>query len=313
MRKCVGAVDIGGTKILAALVDYRGEILEEIKLPTQAADGAMEVVDRIAEALRRLWREKKFDCDLYGLGIAVAGNVHPKTEVVGLAPNLGWRNFPLKDHLAEIFSLPVVMDNDANCGALGEYHYGAGRGSQNLLYLTVSTGIGAGWLVNGQPVRGANGAAGELGHWVLEPEGDLCSCGRRGCLETLASGRAIAKAAQRLRAAGYGQRIGELEAIPTAQAVNQAAALGDPEAQAILSQAVGYLEQALEQAILFADPDLVLWGGGALQPEGFYWKLLQEKLAAKTDFPAIAAAGTKSCLLGAAALAWQKFSLGAAK
>ncbi len=309
MRKCVGAVDIGGTKIWAALVDYRGEILEEIKLPTQAQDGAMEVVERIADALRHLWREKKFDCDLYGLGIAVAGSVHPQTEMVGLAPNLGWRNFPLKDYLAEIFSLPVVMDNDANCGALGEYHYGAGKGKHNLLYVTVSTGIGSGWLVNGQPVRGASGAAGELGHWVMQREGRYCSCGRRGCLETLASGQAIARYAQELIAAGGGQKIRELADLPTAQTVNQAAALGDSEAQNILNQAADYLVQALDQAILFTDPDLVLLGGGALQKEGFYWQLIQEKLTVKTGFPELALVEAKSCLLGAAALAWQKFSL----
>src|SRR5215213_351910 len=187
-----GAVDLGGTKIHTAVSDEAGRILAEDRRPTEVERGPDGVIARIIDSLEASLAGTG-GSRLAALGAAAPGPIDREHGTVREAPNLpGWRSVPLAARLGEALGCPAVLENDANAAALGEFTFGAGRGSQHMIYLTVSTGIGGGLILDGCLYRGATGSAGELGHIVLDDDGPLCGCGARGCLEALASGTAIA-------------------------------------------------------------------------------------------------------------------------
>lgn len=269
--RAVGAIDLGGTKILAAVIDDTGAVLGECRAATDNTNGPAGVADAMAKALLSAAESANVAVSsLAALGVTVPGPIDPMAQVVGSPPNLpGWHDVPLGQMMRERSGLKVVMENDANAAALGEQSFGAGKGVANMVYVTVSTGIGGGVVTNGKLVAGMHGAAGEIGHMVILAGGPRCGCGRRGCLEALASGTAIAREAATAiaegRAPGLASRGGG--AAPSAEIVDMAAAAGDADAQKILADAAHYLGIGLMNVVHLLDPGMIVLGGGVVRSE----------------------------------------------
>ncbi|MFZ5632818.1 MAG: ROK family protein [Bacillota bacterium] len=315
MDRYIVGVDLGGTKIYTALADSRGRIVAETRVPTGAAEGPDAVIGRIAETVHRVVSlAPPAGAAPAALGIGAPGPLDPVGGVVHSAPNLGWREVPLRQKLEDTLGIPALVENDANLAALGEYSFGAGRGARHMVYVTVSTGIGGGLILDGRIYRGAGGGAGEVGHMVVEPDGPLCGCGRRGCLESLASGTAMAARARELVEAGLGKAIlreagGNPERV-TAVSVSRAAAAGDREAVAIISRAGAYLGMGLASVVNLINPERLVLGGGALEAGGPLWDAMERELSARAlpsslDRVTVVRSGLghRSGLMGAIALA----------
>ncbi len=310
----VAGVDLGGTKIRTALAGAGGQVLAEVKVPTEADGGMLHVVERILATLKHVQQEAGVDgCRLAALGVGVPGPLDAASGVVHTAPNLGWHNVPFRAVLEEKTGIPVYMENDADLAALGEHAYGAGRGAENMVYVTVSTGIGGGLILNGRLYRGSFGGAGEIGHTVVLPDGPPCRCGKRGCLEALASGTAIARKAKEMVEGGAGQGIlaaagGRIEGV-TAAAVAAAAAAGDEEALLVMKEAARYLGVALANVINLLSPSLVVLGGGVMEAGEFFFAEICRQARRGVLGPAAkggivpAALGGRAGVLGAVYLA----------
>lgn len=307
----VGAVDLGGTKILSLVVDGAGRVRGEDLRPTEAAGGPDAVLGRIHDSLRAALAAA--GANLRAVGIAAPGPIDAERGVVVEAPNLpGWRNVPVVERLAAMAGCPVVLENDANAAAVGEFTAGAGRGTRHLVYLTVSTGIGGGLVLDGRLYRGANGAAGELGHLPLVEDGPPCGCGAHGCLEQLASGPAIARRARELLAAGRAPVLATLAAPEhvTAEIVHEAAQRGDPGARQAIAEAGRHLGSGLVAFVNLFNPDAIVIGGGAAKIGPLLWEpALAELRARALRLPrehvrvVPAALGDRSGVMGVAALA----------
>ena len=182
------AVDLGGTQIRAALCDLQGQILRRIAYPTQAASGLDAVIKRLEDTIAEAIGSTPLD-QIIGIGIGAPGPLNPITGILLEAPNLpGWYNVPLRNIISARFGLPTFLGNDANLAGLAENTFGAGHGQSHMIYLTVSTGIGGGIIVDGRMLLGARGLGAEVGHTIVDPDGPLCSCGHHGCVESFASG-----------------------------------------------------------------------------------------------------------------------------
>ena len=202
-QRLAAGVDLGGTKIYSLVADSEGHVLGEDRRPTNAALGVDSVVERIVASVRAALEHADLEfADVEGLGISTPGPCDPARGLISEAPNLGWIDVPLVELVRKKVGIRTLLENDAAAAAYGEMRFGAARGKQHVLYVTLGTGIGGGIIIDGRIYRGASGAAGEVGHLVLEPDGALCNCGARGCLEALASGTAIAREAQKAIAEG---------------------------------------------------------------------------------------------------------------
>ena len=199
MKKCRIGIDVGGTNIKIALVESNGTITYSNTLPTRTEMGYEYTINNMKQAIRELMSETKTDKNsIEGIGFGFPGQIDCQKGIVRLAPNVpGWVDVPIAEMIEKEFGIPTRVDNDVRCAALGELNYGAGVGCQNLICITVGTGIGSGLIINGKLVRGASNAAGELGHIKLQmQDGPLCGCGDYGCLEAFASGPAIVAMAE---------------------------------------------------------------------------------------------------------------------
>ena len=256
-------VDIGGTKIAAGVVDEQGEILARKRVAT--AGRSAETVERtVSDLVKQLQR----DFDIEAIGIGAAGFVDEKRSRVNFAPNLGWRDEPLRMAVESATGLPVVIENDANAAAWGEYRFGAGRGSDYLVAITVGTGIGGGIITEGALYRGRYGAAAEFGHLSVDPGGRPCGCGNRGCWEQYASGNALVREARYLAS----ERRTEAEKMldlgdGTPEGVQgvhvtTAAREGDPVALAAFDFVSRWLGQGMADVAAILDPECFVIGGG---------------------------------------------------
>lgn len=265
-RYAIG-VDLGGTKIATGLTDLNGKVIARQIIPTQPELGEVGVVQRINGTIRQVMEDANVSKEeVQGIGICCPGPLNPETGVISFAPNLGWRNVPIVSHIVEEFGIPTYLENDANAAALAEYWFGAGVGAKNLLYITVSTGVGGGVILDGDIYRGRDFMAGEIGHTIVQAEnGRLCGCGQHGCLEAIASGTAIGKQAREALAAGRESKMRELvesiEKVDT-RVVADAAALGDELALEILQRAVTHLGAFIISMLNVLNVDLVVIGGG---------------------------------------------------
>lgn len=262
------AVDLGGTKIMVAIIADRGQIMAREYCLTLADEGVQPVIDRILSAIDRLINEENTSLSrLDGITIAAAGVIDTDRGLITSSPNLpGWRDIPLRDMVKEAYPVNTYLINDASAAALGEHRFGAGRGTENLVYLTVSTGIGGGIVINGELYLGACGSAGEIGHMVIDVNGPRCSCGQTGCLEALASGSAVAREA--IRRIRQGKRSclteivsGRMEDI-TAEKVDAAAVDGDSLSTGVISQAANYLGIGMVNLANIFNPEMIIVGGG---------------------------------------------------
>lgn len=316
-----GAVDLGGTKILSLAVDANGEVLGEDLRPTEAHEGPGAVLRRIADSVSAAVRAAGPGRRLAGAGVAAPGPIDFERGMVADAPNLpGWHNVPVAAQLGDLLRCTAVLENDANAAAYGEFRLGAGRGVRHLVYLTVSTGVGGGLVLDGRLYRGANGAAGELGHIPLTQNGPLCGCGAHGCLEQLASGTAIARRAREVLGRNGAPLLARLVAGGTdvsAEVVHQAALQGDLDAREVIDAAGRHLGAGLVAFVNIFNPDVIVIGGGAakigpmlLEPALAEMRARAFRIAREHVRVVPAELGDRAGALGAAMLAMERVTSG---
>lgn len=259
-------IDVGGTNIKIALVNEQGSIIYSNSIPTRAEMGYEYTINSMKEAIRDLLKETKSEAsDIEGMGFGFPGQIDCQRGVVRLAPNIpGWVDVPIAEIMEKEFGITTRVDNDVRCAALGELNFGAGVGCENLICITVGTGIGSGLIINGKLVRGASNAAGEIGHIKLDiTGGPLCGCGDRGCLEAFASGPSIVAMAEEYIKGGKSTKYREL-ANPdiTPYVVSEAAKQGDPVAKRIFTIMGEYIGVGLASVVNLLNPEKIIIGGG---------------------------------------------------
>jgi glucokinase len=266
-------MDLGGTKILGAVVDPKGRIAAEAKTKTKPEGGPVAVIERIARTARQAARRAKLSwADIAGIGIGAPGPMDPAAGIVYNPPNLpGWDEIPLGPRLSDALGVPVYVENDVNLGTLGEYALGAGQGTLDMVGIFVGTGVGGGLILDGKLRSGFRHAAGEVGHMIVLADGPVCGCGKRGCLESVASRTAIGRDIHLGLAAGRESRIlewmgdgGRLTSGVLAQAVRQ----GDPLVTEIMGRAQWYLGLLTASVVNLLDPEMVVFGGGVVEALG---------------------------------------------
>ncbi len=266
--KYILSLDIGGTKLAAALFEPSCRLLKYSRTSTRAEEGAKPVFERLVRLAESLLRKNGLDLGaLRCVGVGCVGPVDSEDGIVYSPPNLRfWESFPLKRRLEERLGAPVVVDSDANAAALGEHKFGAGQGYKHVFYVTASTGIGAGLIFDGRIYRGADYGAGEFGHIALARGGPRCNCGGRGCLEAFASGTAIAKTARRRAKRSPNSLLHQVfngrEDALTAKDVVAAARQGDALACKIFQDAAVYIGLGITSVIHLLNPEIVIIGGG---------------------------------------------------
>lgn len=267
MKDLVIGIDIGGTKCAAVLARTDGEIVSRASEPTRSD---VRTAEEVVRSLARMARELAADAgvksaDILAVGVSCGGPLDSKTGVVYSPPNLpGWDAVPVKEILERELQRPVVVQNDANATALAEWRFGAGRGTRNMIFMTMGTGIGGGLILDGRLYQGTNDLAGEVGHQTIVIDGPRCGCGKRGCLEALASGPAIARLAR--ESLGYGRQkrvlalAGGKAADITAAHVLEAAKEGDAFAVGILDEAGTYMGIGIANLIQVLNPERIVLG-----------------------------------------------------
>lgn len=283
----VVGIDLGGTQIRVAVLKG-AELHSRVNLPTGENPTPHRVIPRIHTAIQEALDSARISLDqIAGIGICVTGPLNSRTGVVFESPNLpGWNDVPLRSIFEEYYGLPIFIENDANAAALGEYIFGAGRGCKDMVYITVSTGIGGGVIIDGKLMTGTSGAAAELGHITIDWKGERCNCGNIGCLESIASGTAIARHANEALARGEKVLLStdnkseraalspndedlhskySLQPRADAKAVAEAAEAGIPAACAIIRDAAEGLGVGLVNIIHIFNPEMIILGGGLTQ------------------------------------------------
>ena len=316
-------VDLGGTKILTAVTNSQGKMLSRDHSITPAQKGHEAVIQSILESAYRALEEADVAISaLTAIGVGAPGISNPETGILFTSPNLpGCRDVPLRDIMQERLGKKTFLINDANAAALGEFYFGAARGARNFIYITISTGIGGGIVIDGKIYGGAIGAAGEVGHMTIDDDGPICNCGNRGCWETLASGTALAREARHRIKEGVRTSIleyaeGEVEKV-TAQVIHKAAERGDSLAKELIARTGYYVGVGLANLVNIFNPELIVIGGGLsnigdmlLEPA---FEVAGER-AYKEAFEAVrfasAELGRNSGVLGAAAFALREIKRG---
>jgi glucokinase len=300
--RLVVAIDVGGTAIKTALVDSGLDPVHTARVPTRRLDDSLgtvdvdqiaELVDTLSEHAATLGRA------VCGLGVVVPGIVDGELGIARFAANLGWRDIPLRDRLAERAKLPLRIGHDVRTGGLAEFTVGAAVGVRNAMFMPVGTGIAAAFIVDGHDLT-ASGYAGEIGHAIVDPGGAMCGCGARGCLETLGSAAAIARR--------YAERAGQ--PVSGAHEVATRMQAGDPVARQVWDDAIGALATALTMAVVLLAPEVIVIGGGLAESGEVLFAPLREELSTRLTFhrrPEIvpAALGDNAGCTGAGLLAWR--------
>lgn len=275
-------VDLGGTKISAILCDAECRILARARTGTDAGSGARSVLGRIKDAIRQVMAQGGVSIsDVGAIGVCSPGPLSVSGGVVLYAATLGWRDVPIRQELEDEFNLPVCLENDCNAAAYGELMLGAGRGCNDLIYITVSTGVGSGIVAGGRIVHGKHDAAGEFGHISVEPGGRLCSCGNRGCLQAYASGTSIVQIAEEGRLAHPGSSLFAATdgSRLTTGMIAGAAREGDGFAKSVWDLAGEKLGQGVSILLQLMDPDIIVIGGGVSKA----WDLLYPPMVASAS------------------------------
>jgi glucokinase-like ROK family protein len=287
--KYVLGIDLGATLIRGVLADLDAEILMEIQLPTGKEEGYHSVINNLVDVVERLMSRRGLDSDsVIGLGVGVAGLLDKKKKVLNFSPDFGWRNVEFKKDIEAKVKVPVFVENSTRLMALGEKAYGQGKDLENFIVVNVGYGIAAGLVVGGQVVDGGYGYSGEFGHMTIDPDSMVvCDCGRKGCLEALASGRRIGFAAkENLQdtsmlvelSGGNSDRI-------DAKMVFDAFSSGDSYSKDICIDAICSLSQGLANLIHLLDPTHVFLGGGVSLNGDLFWKTLNKEIREKILLP----------------------------
>jgi glucokinase len=319
-------IDLGGTSVRVGLFDADLRMIGSSSMATRVASGPDNAVAEIVDALRKLMNNESVE-SLLGIGIGSPGPINLRSGVLGPLPNLpGWENYPLRDALAEATDMPVILESDANAAAVAEWKLGAGRdaGLDSLAMMTLGTGVGSGLILNGQVWHGIYGMGGEVGHTVIQPDGDLCGCGSRGCLEMYASAAGLCRLARQVAASSIDtSALGVLISQPSGfdpKGVADLAARGDIAAKQVFVEFGRYLGLGIANLISTLDLPLVIVGGGvatawslfaqsmfgALEQHSVVYRLMRPNRldALESDRTAIVPAklGSSAGLLGAALL-----------
>jgi glucokinase len=310
LGELIVGVDVGGSKINSILADSKGNIKARDLRDTRAKRGPDAVIGRIIESIRQAADGN----DIAGIGVGAAGACDTVNGVITSSPNLPqWQDIPLRDIIQREFDCPVHLQNDATLAALGEHHFGGGRGVDHLIYVSVGTGIGGGIIIGGELYCGASGSAGEFGHMTIDVNGPSCPCGNTGCWETFASGTALAREAVKRIRDGQKTNIlkfadGKMEKV-SARRVHLAAQKGDRLANELIAQTGYYLGAGLVNLVDIFNPQLILIGGGLARmgklligPAGSVVRERAFELPAKAVRIEIAHLGVDAEALGAVAL-----------
>ncbi|GHO86542.1 ROK family protein [Dictyobacter formicarum] len=328
-------LDLGGTQIRTAVL--RGEkLLSRVGLLTGESPSPDRLIPRMYDSIHQALREANVTLDeIAGIGIGAPGPLNSRTGVIFSPPNLpGWRDVPLRSIFFEKFNIPIYVENDANAAALGEFMFGAGRGSNEVVYITISTGIGGGVIADGHIIEGISGTAAELGHMTIDWRGPRCNCGNIGCWESISSGTAIARRAHELIALGRGEKLfnfalahqepvtdadtpadvkrAQKNALHiNARMVSLAAQAGIPEAREIIAGAAEGIGVGLINVVHIFNPELIVLGGGVVQmgdallePARRILKERAMKVPAKSAKIVLAKLGSDVGLVGAGALSY---------
>lgn len=310
MKNYVIGIDLGGTKISAAIADLNGNVIFQTTLPTNAQEGEEAVLGRMISVIETLLeKSNKTIEEVVSIGIGSPGPLDAKKGIIITTPNLPFRNCDIVSPIKNKFNVPVHLDNDANVAAIGEFMLGAAKGTENMVYITVSTGVGGGAVINGKIYRGNTSNALEIGHTTILPDGPRCNCGNHGCVEALASGTAIAKRAKEAIERGLDTTLANYENV-TSYEVFREAEKGDIVATDILDRSLNYLGICVANTITSFDPEMVVIGGGVSKGGDIVFERVQQVVNERC-FKAMAEAckivpaglGTDAGVIGAVALA----------
>lgn len=277
----VVGIDIGNTKLAVGVVNTQGEVICQTRRPTDTNLSSQETVEILIDMVQEVIATSQAK-DIKGIGIGFGGLVDLTSGVALISPNYPkWQPIDIRSIISEVFQLPVAIDNDANAGALAEKWYGAGVGVDNFAYLTVSTGCGGALVLDGKLYHGTFGYAGEIGHMTVDPNGPVCSCGRKGCLEAFVSGPSIARHTatlleNQLNINGPLAALGPSEI--TAKLVYDAAEMGDFLAMDIFARVGKYLGIGLSNLVNLLDLPLVVLGGGVMKASKYIFPTMFESL-----------------------------------
>ncbi|WP_346863171.1 ROK family protein [uncultured Draconibacterium sp.] len=277
MNKYLCGVDIGGTKCAIALVDQKGNMLDKISTCAHVDRGEDEMIKFIADQIKILFKRNNLQqSDVEGIGIGCAGHIRFKDGVIITTSNLkGFKNYPLRATMQQYFEIPVIVDNDANAQAFGDFMFGAGKGYNDMVFLTISTGIGAGLVLNKKMYRGVTGTAGEFGHTIVEAHSDLsCSCGNKGCLMAHACGMALPYLFQKKLNEGKKTKLRmpsnfDVSKI-SGQYLKKGLEMDDPLSKEIISDSAYYVGLGIYNIFQTLNPPLVVLGGGLTNWGDFY-------------------------------------------
>lgn len=302
-ERVIVCVDLGGTYVRAAICKPPASLLHQRRRRIQASGGPDVVLSQVVEAISEVIGEAK-RIGIAAIVVGVPGPLDSRTGVIINAPNLpGFLDVPVAGIVARAFSLPVYVANDANLAALGEHRFGAGRGAADMVYITVSTGIGGGVITDGKLLLGHRGLAGEIGHMTIDLDGPMCNCGNRGCLEAMASGTAIARCAREALEAGVVSILPELTpsrdpAEIDARIVAEGAIRGDRLARTIIERAGTLIGVGVASLLSLFNPERVVIGGGVSQTGNLLFDAIRSEVRARVQAAFIRDVGIVPAELG---------------
>lgn len=310
MKEYVIGVDLGGTKISTALSTINGDIISKKTVATNAKEGEEPVLSRIIATIETVLEKGNVLIDkVKAIGIGSPGPLDAKKGTIISTPNLPFKNYNVIKPIRDKFNVPVFLDNDANVAAIGEYMFGAGKGKRDIVYFTVSTGVGGGAVLNGQIYRGNTCNALEIGHITVNPNGPRCNCGNVGCLEAMSSGTAIGKKGREAASTNVETSLKKYKEITSVEVFKEMEA-GDAIAKEIIDEALNYLGIGVANAVAIFDPEMIIIGGGVSKAGAIVFDTVRDvvnkrcfKSMAESCEIVPAALGTDAGVIGAVALA----------
>ena len=317
-KKMAIGVDLGGTNIVCAIVNYDGNIVSSLKIPTLANRGKEATIKRIMEAISKNIAQSTIDPgDVMGIGIGAPGPLDVKKGIINFAPNLpGWRDVPLKKILEDEFNIKVILENDANAAAWGERCLGAGQGVDNLVCFTLGTGIGGGIIIDGKIYHGITYGAAELGHITVNKDGPQCNCGNYGCLEAYSSATGIKNRIRNRFEEGVRSQFLNIDNIESIESISlrsifESARQGDKLTSTIVEEAISYLGIAIANITNILNPEMVILVGGITNEGDKLLAPIREEVKKRAFYTnykflkiVIGKLGDNAGVLGAAALVW---------
>lgn len=275
-KNYIVGIDLGGTKINTVLSNLKGDVVSQYTISTDAFKGEEVVLERIMITINKVLDIKDISIEeVMAIGIGSPGPLDSKKGIIITTPNLPFKNFNIVNPIFQKYSVPTYLDNDANVAAIGEFLFGAGKGTNNMIYVTVSTGIGGGGILNGKLYRGSTYNALEIGHMTVEPNGAKCNCGNYGCAEALASGTAIGRQGREAVDKGEITSLSNYENI-TSYEVFKEGKNGDKIAQDIIKKSLNYLGICIANLVTSFDPEMIVIGGGVTKAGDIVFNSVKE-------------------------------------